>query len=129
MIYPRKLIPKLAKEINSQRIVVLTGMRQTGKTTLMRQIFDLVDSKNKIFIDLENPLNQKVFEEENFDNILLNFKELGINPKKKSYIFLDEIQLAPQVSQAIKYLYDHYRIKFFLTGSSSFYLKNLFPNF
>lgn len=25
------------------------------------------------------------------------------------------------------YLYDHYDIKFFLTGSSSFYLKNLFP--
>lgn len=28
---------------------------------------------------------------------------------------------------AIKYLHDHYDAKFFLTGSSSFYLKNLFP--
>jgi len=43
------------------------------------------------------------------------------------YIFLDEIQAMPSAIKAIKYLYDHYNIKFFLTGSSSFYLKNLFP--
>jgi len=127
MIYPRRLTKKLAKEINSQRIIVLTGMRQTGKTTLMRQIFNLVKDKNKAFIDLENPLNQKIFEEKNFDNILLNLKELGINPEKKCYLFLDEIQLMPEISKIIKYLYDHYQIKFFLSGSSSFYLKNLFP--
>lgn len=127
MIYPRKLTSKLVREINSRQIIVITGMRQTGKTTLMKQIFDLVKSQNKIFLDLENLLNQKIFEEENFDNILANLKELGINPERKSYIFLDEIQLMPKISQVIKYLYDHYQIKFFLTGSSSFYLKNLFP--
>ena len=33
----------------------------------------------------------------------------------------------PEIVRAIKYLYDHYKIKFFLTGSSSFYLKGLFP--
>lgn len=127
MIYPRKLTQKLIKEVDSDRIIVLTGMRQAGKTTLMRQVFDSIKSKNKVFLDLENPLNQKVFEEENFDNILLNLKEFGFIPDKKSYVFLDEIQLVPQISRAIKYLYDHYQIKFFLTGSSSFYLKNLFP--
>ena len=26
----------------------------------------------------------------------------------------------------VKYFYDHYQVKFFLTGSASFYLKNLF---
>jgi len=127
MIYPRKLTQNLIKEVNSPRIVVLTGMRQTGKTTLMRQIFDSIKSENKVFLDLENPLNQKVFEEENFDNILLNLKNFGFSPTQKGYLFLDEIQLVPQVARAVKYLYDHYQIKFFLTGSSSFYLKNLFP--
>lgn len=126
MIYPRKLSVKLVEEINSKRIVVLTGMRQTGKTTLMRQIFNLIKDENKVFLDLENPLHQKIFEEENFDNILLNLREFGINPQKKFYIFLDEIQLAPEISRSVKYLYDHYKIKFFLTGSSSFYIKNVF---
>lgn len=31
------------------------------------------------------------------------------------------------IVKAIKYLYDNFNVKFFVTGSSSFYLKNLFP--
>ena len=127
MIYPRELTGKLLSETRSTRAVVLTGMRQTGKTTLMRQVFDSIKSENKVFLDLENPLNQKAFEETDFENILLNLKEFGISPGKKCYVFLDEIQLAPGISQAVKYLVDHHKVKFFLTGSSSYYLKNLFP--
>jgi len=117
----------LLQEIKLPRIVVLTGMRQVGKTTLMRQIYNVLDTKHKVFLDLENPLHQRLFEEENFDNILANLEKIGFSIGKKSFIFLDEVQLAPKIVKAIKYLYDHYRIKFFLTGSSSFYLKNLFP--
>ncbi len=126
-IYNRKLTPILLKETELPRIVVLTGMRQVGKTTLMKQIFDLISSPSKIYLDLENPLNHKIFEEKNYDNILANLRPLGFSLEGRPYIFLDEIQLAPHIVKAIKYLYDHYRIKFFLTGSSSFYLKNLFP--
>ncbi len=126
-IFSRKLRPLLIEEIKKPDIVVLTGMRQVGKTTLLTDIFQHVPSENKVFLDLENPLNQKIFEEENFDNILYNFKRLNLNPKEKMYVFIDEVQLAPQIVRAVKYLYDHYKIKFFLTGSSSFYLKNLFP--
>ncbi|MBM4402147.1 MAG: ATP-binding protein [Candidatus Cloacimonetes bacterium] len=39
---------------------------------------------------------------------------------------LDEIQLIKNLPSIVKYLYDHYQVKFFLTGSASFYLKNLF---
>jgi hypothetical protein len=127
MIYPRKLTNQLKQEITNPRTTVLTGMRQTGKTTLMRQVFNLIDSGNKLFLDLENPLNQKVFEEKNYDNIIHNLRNFNLDPSKKCYIFLDEIQLLPESARIIKYLYDHYQIKFFVTGSSSFYLKNLFP--
>lgn len=126
-IYPRRLTPFLLKEIKLPRIVVLTGMRQVGKTTLMRQIFNKIGTPNRIFLDLENPLNQKIFEEENFDNIISNLEYAGLPSIKKSFVFLDEVQLAPKIVKAVKYLYDHHKIKFFLTGSSSFYLKNLFP--
>jgi predicted AAA+ superfamily ATPase len=126
MIYPRKLGSRLIRELNSPRITLLTGMRQTGKTTLIRHIFGKVQNENKLFLDLENPLNQSIFEEKNFDNILSNLRELGIDPEKKIFLFLDEIQLAPAITRAVKYLYDNYRVKFFLTGSSSYYLKNLF---
>jgi uncharacterized protein len=126
MIYPRKIEEELKKQLDSREIIVLTGMRRTGKTVLMNSLFSLIQSKNKVFFDLENPLNRKIFEEDNYDNIWKNLEKFNVTSKEKLYIFLDEIQLMPKVSSAIKYLYDHYDIKFFLTGSSSYYLKNLF---
>jgi predicted AAA+ superfamily ATPase len=126
MTYLRKIEPLVMEELESPRIIILTGMRQTGKTTLMRRVFDSIQG-NKVFLDLENPMNQKIFEEDNYDNILFNLKEMGINTAERSWIFLDEIQAAPEISKPIKYLHDHFNIKFLLTGSSSYYLKNLFP--
>ena len=49
-----------------------------------------------------------------------------MDASKKLYVFLDEIQFLPNITSVIKYLYDHYKIKFVVTGSSSFYLKNHF---
>lgn len=126
MIYPRKVLQEIMKYIESKEIIVLTGMRQVGKTTLYRIIFDSINSDNKIFLDVENPIDQKVFEEEDFNNIVRNFERLGIDSKKKMYTFIDEIQAMPGIVKAIRYLYDNYDIKFFITGSSSFYLKSLF---
>jgi len=42
------------------------------------------------------------------------------------YIAIDEIQLVSELPSIVKYLYDNYNIKFLITGSSSYYLKNLF---
>jgi len=126
-IFPRIILPKLEAELNKKEATVITGMRQVGKTTLLRYLFDKVRSKNKVLLDLENPLHRKIFEEENFDNIWNNLAGFGIHKNKPAFIFLDEIQNLPAISRVVKYFYDHWRTKFILTGSSSFYLKNLFP--
>ncbi len=127
MFYPRKILNQIKKQTETKEIIVLTGMRRTGKTTLYKMLFDQIKSSNKVFLDMENPIEQKIFEEDDYNNILLNLSSFGINSDKRIYIFLDEIQATPQAVKAVKYLHDHYNIKFFLTGSSSFYLKNLFP--
>ena len=119
-------MPRLEAELDTKEITVITGMRQVGKTTLLKYLFDKTPSANKAFIDLENPLHRKLFEEENFDNVWKNLEFFGVTPKARAYLFIDEIQNLPMVSSVVKYLYDHWQIKFFLTGSSSFYLKNLF---
>jgi len=127
MIFPRRILADLKKQIETNEIVVLTGMRRAGKTTLLRMIFDKIPGGNKVFLDIENPLEQQIFEETDYNNIWANLASYGISAKSKSYIFIDEIQAKPDVVRAVKYLHDHYKVKFFLTGSSSFYLKNLFP--
>ncbi len=127
MQFRRKILEHIEPWLEAREIIVITGMRRVGKTTLLQMIYDQIPSANKVFLDLENILEQKVFEETDYNNIWSNLRAYGITQKEKAYIFLDEIQAMPQVVKAVKYLYDHYNIKFFLTGSSSFYLKNLFP--
>jgi len=127
MLFERKMLLKLQEEASTKEIIVMTGMRRVGKTTLFRILFDWIKSDNKVFLDLENPLEQKIFEEKDYNNIWANLKSFGMTNREKAYIFLDEIQASPETVKAVKYLYDHYDVKFFITCSSSFYLKNLFP--
>lgn len=122
----RKITFQVEKQLQTKEIVVLTGMRQVGKTTLLKHLFSRIKSKNKVYLDLENPLYRKIFEEENYELVWQNLAQFGLLKKQQAYLFLDEIQNAPQLPSLIKYLFDHYQTKFFLTGSSSFYLKNLF---
>ncbi len=126
MIIQRDIYPKIEKFINSPETLVVTGMRRVGKTTLLRQLMDDIKSDNKLFFDLENPVNRKIFEESDYEKIADNLNVLGLRGKEKGYIFIDEIQFVKNLPSVIKYLYDHYKIKFILSGSSSFYIKNLF---
>ncbi|MEK7598438.1 MAG: ATP-binding protein [Patescibacteria group bacterium] len=126
MIIERDIYSKIKPVIGAPEVIVITGMRRVGKTTLLRYIMKEIKSENKIFLDMENPSSQKYFEEENYDKIVDNLKILGLDLKKRSYVFIDEIQFAKNLPSVVKYLFDHYKIKFFLSGSSSYYLKNLF---
>ncbi|MBU4141523.1 ATP-binding protein [Patescibacteria group bacterium] len=126
MFYFRKIYPELKKHFDSRQITVITGMRRSGKTTLAEHLLLEGDSGNKLYIDLQRLDNQELFSHKNYDNIMLELGRRGLDGKKKMFIALDEIQLIPEIAGAIKYLYDHYNIKFIVTGSSSYYLKNLF---
>ena len=126
MIIERELSNKIIPLIDSPEAIIITGMRRVGKTTLLKSIFQKIQSGNKLFIDLENPVNQLLFEERNYEKVLDNLKALNIDTSQPAYIFLDEIHLVKNIPAIAKYLLDHYKIKFFMTGSASFYLKNLF---
>lgn len=126
MFYLRKIYPDLKKHLKNRQITVITGMRRSGKTTLAERLLLEADSGNKLYIDLQRLDNQELFSHKNYDNIMLELERRGLDKKKKMFIALDEIQLIPEIAGAIKYLYDHRDIKFIVTGSSSYYLKNLF---
>jgi hypothetical protein len=126
IVIQRELFGKIEPFIDVPEAVIITGMRRVGKTTLLKYIFDRVNSNNKIFLDLENPINRKYFEENNFEKIMDAFRFLGLNPVQKGVVFLDEIQFVKNIPSVVKYLSDHHQLKFLMTGSASFYLKNLF---
>lgn len=124
----RALFKELLKYLGNKEALVVTGMRQVGKTTLMRQIYDHIQDKPKLWFDFENPLDVKIFEDIDYNNIYQRIESIaGVKSKSDFVVFIDEIQIFPEITKIIKYLIDHYRVKFIVTGSSNYYLKNLFP--
>lgn len=126
IVKKRKILATLAKYQDATQAIVLTGFRRVGKTTVMREIYDALPTKNKLYLDLESLIYQRMFADENYDNFRLKFEAEGLNFEEKAYVFLDEIQNVKNLPSIVKYLHDHLGIKFYLTGSSSFYLKNYF---
>ncbi len=124
--YPRLLFPALKEALADQRAVVLTGMRRTGKTTTLRWLLEQVPSSNKIYLDLERLDQRAVFQESNYDLVLDYLRNRGLDTSQPMTVALDEIQYVPNLPSVVKYLHDSQSIKFLLTGSSSFYLKNYF---
>lgn len=122
----RFLFHDIIKQLNHKNTLLITGMRQVGKTTLMRQVFDVVD-KPRLWFDFDNPLDQMMFEEKDYNHIYHNLLAQTGSKKDRLFVFIDEIQNFPEITKIIKFLIDHYKIKFIITGSSNFYLKNLFP--
>lgn len=122
----RAIFPDLKAALTDQRMLVITGMRRVGKTTTLHWLLNQITSTNKLFIDLERLDLRAIFQESNYDLILNYFRNLGLDPSQPLTIAIDEIQNVPNLPSVVKYLYDHHGIKFLLSGSSSYYLKNQF---
>lgn len=124
----RLLFNELVKFLPGKEALVVTGMRQVGKTTLLRQLYDHLGNQPKIWFDFENPLDVKNFEDIDYSNIYQRLASMISRIKsERIHVFIDEIQIFPEITRIIKYLIDHYQVKFIVTGSSNYYLKNLFP--
>jgi predicted AAA+ superfamily ATPase len=122
----RIIYPDLKAHLSKRQITVITGLRRTGKTTLLKKLMEDFKGANKIYIDLERIDNRDLFSEKNYENIITALSQRGLNFNKKTLVAIDEVQLLPGIVSVIKYLYDSYSIKFIITGSSSYYIKNLF---
>ena len=125
-IYSRSLFPALKVALEDRRAIVITGMRRTGKTTSLRWLLDQAPSQNKLYLDLERLDQRAVFQESNYELVLDYLRNRGLDVDQPMTVALDEIQYVPNLPSVVKYLFDAYPIKFLLTGSSSYYLKNYF---
>lgn len=123
----RELFYRIRPQLDHKNAILITGMRQVGKTTLMRQLHDIFEGK-RLWFDLDNPLDQMVFEQVDYNTIYRNLADMsGVGNDERLLVCIDEIQNMPEITKVIKYLIDHFGVKFILTGSSNYYLRNLFP--
>lgn len=122
----RFLYHTIKKYIEHKNAIVITGMRQVGKTTLMKQIYSEMKTP-KLWFDFDNPLDMILFEDIDYNNIYKNLQKEAGAGKERITVFIDEIQNLPEITKIIKYHIDHFNVKYIVTGSSNYYLKNLFP--
>ena len=125
-MFQRQLFPELLNALKVKQIIAITGMRRVGKTTSLRYLLSKVADTNKVYFDLERVEHRMLFRQENYGNIVQGLEYEGLDLSRKAWIAIDEVQLVPEIASVIKFLYDTYDIKFFISGSSSYYLKNLF---
>ena len=101
-------------------IKVITGIRRCGKSTL----FDLYNEfllnsgieKNQIIrINLEDPIYYELDSYLKLYNYVLN----KIDSSKKTYVFIDEVQVVPEFQKACDGLYLNKNIDLYITGSNA----------
>jgi uncharacterized protein len=122
----RSIFPALLAHLSKPQVTVVTGMRRVGKSTALKYLLGKISHNNKIYLDFEKADNRFVWNQTSYKDIEINLMVEGIDFSQPAVIALDEMQLVPQSTSVIKYLYDTYGVKFIVTGSSSFYLKNRF---
>lgn len=114
-LIPRHLAEKLASTLRTTRVINLVGPRQTGKTTLVR---DMVAAA--AFLDLDD--------ESLFASLALDpygqLNTLSTDTRQTGLpIVIDEVQRLPQITLALKRIVDRDRRhgQFVLTGSSDIF--------
>jgi len=106
----RTLLPFIQQKNQSKfgRILILTGARQTGKTTLVKRAFS-----NYEYISIEDPVSRKTYQQ------LTAQQWAKLYPKA----LLDEIQKEPALIESIKATYDQFdESRYILLGSSQLLL-------
>ena len=117
MYHKRILEERLKNSLGNHRITVLIGPRQSGKTTLIKHIFNEV-TEPKLYLDLDILENQEIFS--SYNEVVRYLEFNGYRADKMFYLFLDEFQALNDISRILKNLHDHHtKLKIFVTGSSS----------
>ncbi|MFT4312263.1 MAG: ATP-binding protein [Candidatus Woesearchaeota archaeon] len=124
-ILRKKYIEKLKTLLNTKDIIILTGLRRVGKTTLLYQIIEHLlqkVSKKHIFyisLDLLSIKNMTIYQ------IIQEYRSIQkITMQEMIYVFLDEITVKEHFQQELKNLYDLGNIKIFVSSSSATKLKD-----
>ena len=123
-VYRKDYADELYRQRKLKEASIVAGVRRAGKSTILLQVLrKLIDSgtprENILYVNFEEPTFIPYLTVE----FLLRIHDLYLerfNPRGRTYVVLDEVQLVPGWERFVRGLYDRDKdIKFYITGSSS----------
>ena len=113
------------KFYKTNEVLVITGVRRCGKSSLMRLIWNEYKQREKLtdeqflYINFEDERLIE-FDKNDFSKLLEAYLELyAPNKKKKLFLFLDEIQNVKYWEKWINRVYEEGKCRVFVTGSNA----------
>jgi len=114
-----RYIEKLNHLLKTGEIIVIKGVRRSGKSTLMLQFIRKsgLDEKNTLVVNFEDPRfrNPNL---ELLDRIYEVYQE-ELQPDEGHYVILDEVQEVEGWEKFARFLHEAKKVQVFITGSSS----------
>lgn len=122
MVIQRRIFPLIKEHLQQKEITLITGPRQVGKTTIMKQLEEDLKKKGlkTLFLDLDREQDRPFFNSQNRLIQRITY-EMGTDA---GYVFIDEIQRKESAGVFLKGIYDmDLPYKFIVSGSGSLELK------
>lgn len=119
----REIQKDIDRYIKHREIILISGVRRGGKSSLMKLICDdlisdfNVPASNVLYLNFDDERFIE-FSVKDFEALYEIFVEME-NPKGKKYFFLDEIQNIAGWEKWVNRLYEFENIKIFVTGSNA----------
>ncbi len=103
-------------------IKIITGVRRSGKSILMREYISYLQQQNSncniIYVDFMD----LAFEDLKEYHALYTYIENAYQKGRCNYVFIDEVQLCPHFELAVNSLHSKQKYDLYLTGSNAFLL-------
>ncbi len=126
-VKPRdKYITRMVKYSESKQIIILTGLRRVGKTTLMKLFIKRLkgqgtDPKRILYVSLDDYMLRT----SSIIDIIDEFRKIHkIKIEDKIYLFLDEVTYKEEFHIQLKNIYDNQNTKIFAASSSASLLRD-----
>ena len=103
-MFKRALYYSILPQLQHKNAIVITGMRQVGKTTLMTTKLPPANAwvGKYIWYDFDNPLDHLLFENIDYKAIFDDLRRAcGANAEERFLVCIDEIQNFPDISQKL----------------------------
>ena len=121
MIERKRYLDKIIPFIEKPVIKVITGVRRCGKSTLLKQIIQLVENRN-VAIEQIIHINMELMEFDGLKNYRDLYTYIQERQRKigvKYYIFIDEVQEVEEWEKAINSLLAEGKSDIYISGSNA----------